>query len=39
VLREVELLGTVPLDPAFAVLNGVPEPFVRIAERVAAAIA
>ncbi len=39
VLREITLLGTIPLDPAFARLNGVPEQFVQIAERVAAAIA
>jgi ATP-binding protein involved in chromosome partitioning len=39
VLREIELLGTVPLDPAFARLGPVPEPFVHIADRVAAAIA
>jgi ATP-binding protein involved in chromosome partitioning len=39
VLREIELLGSVPLDPAFARSNGVPEPFVEIADRVAAAIA
>jgi ATP-binding protein involved in chromosome partitioning len=35
ILREVPLLGTVPLDPAFARLNGVPEPFPTIADRVA----
>jgi ATP-binding protein involved in chromosome partitioning len=39
ILRDVELLGTVPLDPAYARLNGVPEPFVRIAERLEAALA
>jgi ATP-binding protein involved in chromosome partitioning len=39
VLREIELLGSVPLDPAYANLNGIPEPFVRIADRVAAALA
>jgi ATP-binding protein involved in chromosome partitioning len=39
ILREVELLGSVPLDPAYARLNGVPEPFARIAERVAVALA
>jgi ATP-binding protein involved in chromosome partitioning len=38
ILREVTLLGTVPLDPAFAELNGVPEPFLAIAERVAASL-
>jgi ATP-binding protein involved in chromosome partitioning len=35
ILREVPLLGSVPLDPSFAELNGVPAPFVSIAERVA----
>jgi ATP-binding protein involved in chromosome partitioning len=39
VLREVQLLGSVPLDPAFGRLNGVPEPFAGIAERVAEALA
>jgi len=39
ILREVPLLGSVPLDPAFAHLNGVPAPFVSIAERVAEALA
>jgi ATP-binding protein involved in chromosome partitioning len=39
VLREIPLLGTIPLDPAFARLNGIPEQFVQIAARVAAAIA
>ena len=39
VLREIELLGSVPLDPAYARPNGVPEPFARIAERVALALA
>jgi ATP-binding protein involved in chromosome partitioning len=39
ILREVPLLGSVPLDPAFARLNGVPAPFVAIAERVAQALA
>jgi ATP-binding protein involved in chromosome partitioning len=38
ILREVPLLGSVPLDPAFAQLNGVPEPFVAIAERIAEAL-
>jgi ATP-binding protein involved in chromosome partitioning len=35
VLREIPLLGTVPLDPAYARLNGIPEPFRLIARRVA----
>jgi ATP-binding protein involved in chromosome partitioning len=39
VLREIPLIGTVPLDPAYARLNGIPAPFVGIAERVAEAIA
>jgi ATP-binding protein involved in chromosome partitioning len=39
ILRELPLLGTVPLDPAFAHLNGVPEPFLAIADRVAASLA
>jgi ATP-binding protein involved in chromosome partitioning len=39
ILRELPLLGTVPLDPAFAHLNGVPEPFLGIAVRVAASLA
>jgi ATP-binding protein involved in chromosome partitioning len=39
VLREVPLLGRVPLDPSYARLNGLPEPFRAIAERVAAALA
>jgi ATP-binding protein involved in chromosome partitioning len=39
VLREIPLLGTIPLDPAYARINGIPQPFVEIAERVAAAIA
>jgi ATP-binding protein involved in chromosome partitioning len=39
ILREIELLGSVPLDPAYAALNGVPEPFLGIAERVVAALA
>jgi ATP-binding protein involved in chromosome partitioning len=39
ILRELPLLGTVPLDPAFAHLNGVPEPFLGIADRVAASLA
>jgi ATP-binding protein involved in chromosome partitioning len=38
VLREIELLGSVPLDPSYAQLNGIPEPFVSIADRVAAAL-
>ena len=38
ILREVPLLGSVPLDPAFSRLNGVPAPFAAIAERVAEAL-
>ena len=38
ILRELPLLGSVPLDPVFAQLNGVPEPFGTIAERVASAL-
>ncbi|MEN3340834.1 MAG: ATP-binding protein involved in chromosome partitioning [Actinomycetota bacterium] len=38
ILRELPLLGTVPLDPAYARLNGVPAPFAAIAERVAGAL-
>jgi ATP-binding protein involved in chromosome partitioning len=33
-LREVELLVSVPLDPAFAKLNGIPPQFDELAERV-----
>jgi ATP-binding protein involved in chromosome partitioning len=39
ILRELPLLGTVPLDPAYARLDGVPAPFAAIAERVAGALA
>jgi ATP-binding protein involved in chromosome partitioning len=39
ILRDVPLLGSVPLDPAFARLDGVPAEFVSIAERVAKALA
>jgi ATP-binding protein involved in chromosome partitioning len=39
ILRELPLLGSVPLDPAFARVNGVPPAFVVIADRVAAALA
>jgi ATP-binding protein involved in chromosome partitioning len=39
ILRELPLLGSVPLDPAFARLNGVPRAFAAIADRVAAALA
>src|SRR5438874_7282829 len=39
ILREVPLLGSVPLDPAFARLNGVPAPFLAIADRVATLLA
>ena len=38
ILRELPLLGSVPLDPVFAQLNGVPEPFGAIAERVASGL-
>ena len=38
ILRELPLLGTVPLDPAFARLDGIPEPFLAIADRVAASL-
>ena len=38
VLREVPLLGSVPLDPAYARLNGVPPAFAGIAEAVVAAL-
>ncbi|MHB8470549.1 MAG: P-loop NTPase [Gaiellaceae bacterium] len=34
ILREVPLLGSIPLDPAYARLNGVPAEFDGIAERV-----
>jgi ATP-binding protein involved in chromosome partitioning len=39
VLREIPLLGKVPLDPAYARLNGVPPAFAAIAERVEHALA
>jgi ATP-binding protein involved in chromosome partitioning len=39
VLREVPLLGEIPLDPAYARLNGVPPAFAAIAERVEHALA
>ena len=39
IFRELPLLGSVPFDPAFAGLNGIPGPFVVIAERVAEALA
>jgi ATP-binding protein involved in chromosome partitioning len=35
VFREVQSLGSVPLDPAYARLNGIPAPFREIARRVA----
>jgi ATP-binding protein involved in chromosome partitioning len=38
ILRELPLLGSIPLDPGFAQLNGVPEPFRAIAERVASSL-
>jgi ATP-binding protein involved in chromosome partitioning len=39
ILRELPLLGTLPLDPSFAQLNGIPPAFAPIAERVVAALA
>jgi ATP-binding protein involved in chromosome partitioning len=33
-LREVELLVSIPLDPAFSRLNGIPPQFAELAERV-----
>jgi ATP-binding protein involved in chromosome partitioning len=39
IFREIDFLGSVPLDPSFARLNGVPEPFRALADRVAAAVA
>jgi ATP-binding protein involved in chromosome partitioning len=39
ILRELTLLGSIPLDPSLSQLNGVPEPFAGIADRVAAALA
>jgi ATP-binding protein involved in chromosome partitioning len=39
VLREVPLLGEIPLDPAYARLNGVPPVFAAIATRVEHALA
>jgi ATP-binding protein involved in chromosome partitioning len=39
IFREIDFLGSVPLDPSFARLNGVPEPFRALAARVAAALA
>jgi ATP-binding protein involved in chromosome partitioning len=38
-LRELELLGSIPLDPALARLDGVPPVFGAIAERVEQALA
>jgi ATP-binding protein involved in chromosome partitioning len=35
ILRELPLLGSIPLDPSLSLLNGVPEPFLAIADRVA----
>jgi ATP-binding protein involved in chromosome partitioning len=34
VLREIELLVSVPLDPAYGKLNGIPPPFTALAERI-----
>jgi Mrp family chromosome partitioning ATPase len=39
VLREVPLLGEIPLDPAYARLNGVPPVFAAIATQVERALA
>jgi hypothetical protein len=38
VLREVPLLGEIPLDPAYARLNGVPPVFAAIATQVERAL-
>ncbi len=37
-LREIPLLGSVPLDPAYARLNGVPPAFAEIADAVVEAL-
>jgi ATP-binding protein involved in chromosome partitioning len=37
--RDVERLGSIPLDPSYARLNGIPEPFRALAARVAEAAA
>jgi ATP-binding protein involved in chromosome partitioning len=34
VLREIELLVSVPLDPAYGKLNGIPPPITALAERI-----
>ena len=39
IFRDVPLLGTIPLDPSFARLNGVPEPFRVLARRVGVELA
>jgi ATP-binding protein involved in chromosome partitioning len=39
ILRELPLLGSIPLDPSLSVLNGVPPAFAEIAARVADALA
>ena len=39
VLREIPLLGEIPLDPTYATLNGVPSAFAPIVERVERALA
>jgi len=39
ILRELPLLGSIPLDPSLSVLNGVPMPFTEIAARVTDALA
>jgi ATP-binding protein involved in chromosome partitioning len=38
ILQDVPLLGSVPLDPSLARLNGIPDPFRAIAARVVEAI-
>jgi ATP-binding protein involved in chromosome partitioning len=38
ILQELPLLGSLPLDPAFARLDGIPSAFGEIAERVVAAV-
>jgi ATP-binding protein involved in chromosome partitioning len=39
ILRELSLLGSIPIDPSLGVLNGLPEPFVALAARVVEALA
>jgi ATP-binding protein involved in chromosome partitioning len=38
ILREVGLLGSIPLDPAYATVNGIPPEFDGIAERMVEAL-